>query len=160
MDYHVPYFNLAHCSAGAFCYQPNRDSNPQDFSADPRLSATAAMALTFSVRFQSLRMMGARVQIEGVSKPDLSADLKRAHEMIEDDQLAQAHRELAARIKLSEPGEDASDATKQLAADDAMLAYIDKRLEPVLAAIETSMRGPDPCVRQRCRLTFVVQSSP
>lgn len=144
MDYHVAYFNLAHCPDGTFYYQPNRDGNPQDFSADPRLSATAAMALTFSVRFQSLRMMGARIQIEGVSKPELSADLKRAYEMIEDGRLAQAHRDLtAARVKLSEKGASDVEAKKQLTSADAMLAYIDKRLEPVIAAIEKTMQGPD-----------------
>ena len=145
MDYHVAYFNLAHCPDGTFYYQPNRDGNQQDFAADPRLSATSAMALAFSVRFQSLRMMGARIQIEGVSKPDLPPGLKQVYELIEEHELAKAHGELMAiRITLQEADEaDAAQAEKDLAVTDAMKAYIEKLLEPVLASIEEKMTGPD-----------------
>jgi hypothetical protein len=59
MDRHVWFFNLSHCPDGTFYYQPNRDNNPQDYAADPRLSASATMALILSIRFQSLRVMGA-----------------------------------------------------------------------------------------------------
>jgi hypothetical protein len=35
----------------------NRDNNPQDYTAAPRLSATAATALILSIRDRRLRMM-------------------------------------------------------------------------------------------------------
>jgi len=59
MDRHVWFFNLSHCPDGTFYYQPNRDNNPQDYAADPRLSASATTALILSIRYRSLRVMGA-----------------------------------------------------------------------------------------------------
>lgn len=56
MDDHIWHFNLAHCPDGTFYYQPNRDSNPQDYHAAPRLSASAATALIFSIKHASLRI--------------------------------------------------------------------------------------------------------
>jgi len=58
MDQHKWWFNLAHCPDGTFVYQPNRDNNPQDYTSAPRLSATAAVALIFSVKHGNLEMMG------------------------------------------------------------------------------------------------------
>lgn len=52
------WFALAHCPDGTFVYQPNRDNNPQDYGAAPRLSATAAVALVFSLRDGHLAIMG------------------------------------------------------------------------------------------------------
>ena len=57
MDDHRWYFELAHCPDGTFYYQPNRDNNPQDFTAAPRLSASAAVALIYSIKHRSLRIM-------------------------------------------------------------------------------------------------------
>ncbi|MCP4805290.1 MAG: hypothetical protein GY884_08065, partial [Proteobacteria bacterium] len=51
------WFSLAHCPDGSFYYQMNRDNNPQDYTAAPRLSATAATALILSLRDRRLRMM-------------------------------------------------------------------------------------------------------
>jgi len=59
MDYNRWHFSLAHCPDGTFYYQPNRDNNPQDYAAAPRLSATAATALIFSARYKVLQMTGA-----------------------------------------------------------------------------------------------------
>ncbi len=56
MDEHVWYLTLAHCPDGTFYYQPNRDNNAQDFHAAPRLSASAAAALIFSIKNRSLRV--------------------------------------------------------------------------------------------------------
>ena len=39
----------------------NRDNNPQDYTAAPRLSATAATALILSLRDRRLRMMNVEV---------------------------------------------------------------------------------------------------
>jgi hypothetical protein len=60
MDRHVWFFNLSHCPDGTFYYQPNRDSNPQDYASGPRLSASAATALIFSIQHRSLRVTGAK----------------------------------------------------------------------------------------------------
>jgi len=60
MDRHVWMFNLSHCPDGTFYYQPNRDNNPQDYTSDPRLSASATTALILSIKHKSLRMMGAK----------------------------------------------------------------------------------------------------
>lgn len=59
MDYNRWQVNLAQCPDGTFYYQPNRDNNAQDFSAAPRLSATAATALILSVKQRKLQMTGA-----------------------------------------------------------------------------------------------------
>ncbi|MEM7144516.1 MAG: DUF6288 domain-containing protein [Verrucomicrobiota bacterium] len=58
MDEHVWHFNLSHCPDGTFYYQPNRDNNPQDYTADARLSATATTALVMAIKYGSLRVMG------------------------------------------------------------------------------------------------------
>ena len=59
MDHNRWCFSLAQCPDGTFYYQPNRDNNAQDYRAAPRLSATAATALIFSVRHKVLQMTGA-----------------------------------------------------------------------------------------------------
>lgn len=59
MDYNRWHFAMAQCPDGTFYYQPNRDNNPQDYSANPRLNATAGNALVLSARFKKLQMTGA-----------------------------------------------------------------------------------------------------
>ena len=50
------WFTLSQCSDGTFYYQPNRDNNPQDYTAAPRLSATAAAALILTLPKRNLKM--------------------------------------------------------------------------------------------------------
>ena len=50
------WFTLSHYADGTFYYQPNRDNNPQDYTAAPRLSATAAAALILTLPKRSLAM--------------------------------------------------------------------------------------------------------
>jgi hypothetical protein len=59
MDHNRWSLSLAHCPDGTFYYQPNRDNNAQDYSAAPRLAATAATALILSVKNRALQMTGA-----------------------------------------------------------------------------------------------------
>lgn len=59
MDHNRWHFALAQCPEGNFYYQPNRDNNPQDYTADPRLNATAANALVLTAKFKTLQMTGA-----------------------------------------------------------------------------------------------------
>ena len=59
MDHNLWSFTLAHCPDGTFYYQPNRDNNAQDYSAAPRLSASAATALILSVKHRKLLLTGA-----------------------------------------------------------------------------------------------------
>lgn len=60
MDYNRWHFALAQCPDGTFYYQPNRDNNAQDYSAAPRLSATATNLLILSVQSKRLQMTGAQ----------------------------------------------------------------------------------------------------
>lgn len=59
MDHNRWHFALAQCPEGNFYYQPNRDNNPQDYRADPRLNATAVNALVLTSKFKTLQMTGA-----------------------------------------------------------------------------------------------------
>lgn len=61
MDHNRWHFALAQCPEGNFYYQPNRDNNPQDFGAAPRLSATATNALILSIKNKRLQMTGAKL---------------------------------------------------------------------------------------------------
>lgn len=54
------YFALSHCPDGTFVYQPNRDANAQDWTAAPRLSATAATALILTLGKKKLVITGKR----------------------------------------------------------------------------------------------------
>jgi hypothetical protein len=63
MDHNRWHFAMAHCPDGTFYYQPNRDNNPQDYGAGPRLSATAANALILTAKFKRLQMTGAKLII-------------------------------------------------------------------------------------------------
>ena len=56
MDKNRWWFTLSHYADGTFYYQPNRDNNPQDYTAAPRLSATAAAALILTLPKRSLAM--------------------------------------------------------------------------------------------------------
>ncbi|MHC4939973.1 MAG: DUF6288 domain-containing protein [Planctomycetota bacterium] len=57
MDEYRWFWNLSRTGEGEFIYQPNRDNNPQDYTAAPRLSATAMTALVFSIQSGKLKMM-------------------------------------------------------------------------------------------------------
>ena len=57
MNHNRWWFTLAHCPDGTFYYQLNRDNNPQDYTAAPRLSATAAAAVILLMRDKKLQMM-------------------------------------------------------------------------------------------------------
>ncbi|MBT3202432.1 MAG: hypothetical protein HN350_21240 [Phycisphaerales bacterium] len=61
MDHNRWSMSLAHCPDGTFYYQPNRDNNPQDYSADPRLAASAATALIISLKNRQLQITGAKL---------------------------------------------------------------------------------------------------
>jgi hypothetical protein len=63
MDYNRWHFALSHCPEGTFYYQPNRDNNPQDYVADPRLCASAVTALILSVKHKRLQMTGAKLVV-------------------------------------------------------------------------------------------------
>ncbi len=52
--------SLSQCPDGTFYYQPNRDNNPQDYAAAPRLSATAATALILTLKQKHLQITGAK----------------------------------------------------------------------------------------------------
>jgi len=60
MDHNRWAFSLSQCPDGTFYYQPNRDNNPQDYTAAPRLSATAATALILTISRRQLQMTGAK----------------------------------------------------------------------------------------------------
>jgi hypothetical protein len=57
MDHNRWWFSLAQCNDGTFYYQLNRDNNNQDYTAAPRLSATAATAVILLMRDRKLAMM-------------------------------------------------------------------------------------------------------
>ncbi|MCP4375306.1 MAG: hypothetical protein GY794_03895 [bacterium] len=61
MDHNRWSLSLAHCPDGTFYYQPNRDNNRQDYSAGPRLSASATTALILSLKNRALQMTGAKL---------------------------------------------------------------------------------------------------
>ncbi len=85
MDHNRWSFALAHCPDGTFYYQPNRDNNPQDFAAAPRLAATAATALVLSAKDRSLQMTGAApaaaVLTAAPRRRGTDAPIRRAHAM-------------------------------------------------------------------------------
>lgn len=59
MDHNRWAFSLSQCADGSFYYQPNRDNNPQDYTAGPRLAATAATALILTLKEKKLQITGA-----------------------------------------------------------------------------------------------------
>lgn len=60
MDANRWWFTLARCHDGTFYYQPNRDNNASDFgSGASRLSASAAVALIYSLKPGNLHVTGA-----------------------------------------------------------------------------------------------------
>ena len=61
LDYNRWCFSLAQCADGTFYYQPNRDNNPQDYAANPRLAATAVTALILTAKYKKLQITGAKL---------------------------------------------------------------------------------------------------
>jgi hypothetical protein len=101
MDEHKWFFNLSQNPDGTFYYQPNRDNNPQAYSAGPRITATCTMALIFATKYKSLRIMGAKVFIPGVNPSRLSVHTKKPFQLIGDDRYGEAQRLLVvAKAKL------------------------------------------------------------
>lgn len=64
MDHNRWCFSLAQCAEGTFYYQPNRDNNPQDYAADPRLAASAVTALVLATKYKKLQITGAKLAAE------------------------------------------------------------------------------------------------
>src|SRR5208337_5010349 len=56
MDYNRWCLSLAQCPDGTFYYQPNRDNNPQDYVAAPRLAATATTGLILAIKEKRLQI--------------------------------------------------------------------------------------------------------
>ena len=70
MDHNRWAFSLSQCSDGTFYYQPNRDNNPQDYTAAPRLAATAATALVLAIKEKKLQITGAPpILLPPIAKP-------------------------------------------------------------------------------------------
>lgn len=92
LDYNRWWIVLAECEDGTYVYQPNRDNNPQDYAADPRLSATAAMGLIFSVKEQRLAIMGAKTVVPGLNEQDLTDQTRPAFDALGRDQLDRAYK--------------------------------------------------------------------
>ncbi len=72
MDHNRWSFSLSQCPDGTFYYQPNRDNNPQDYTAAPRLSATAATALVLCIKEKKLQITGA----PPILLPPIAKDIK------------------------------------------------------------------------------------
>jgi hypothetical protein len=64
MDQNRWALSLSQCPDGSFYYQPNRDNNPQDYTAAPRLAATAATALILTLPRRQLQMTGAKPVVD------------------------------------------------------------------------------------------------
>ncbi len=72
MDYNRWWIVLAECEDGTYVYQPNRDNNPQDYTAAPRLSAMAAMGAVFAAKEKRLAILGAKTTVPGLNERDLT----------------------------------------------------------------------------------------
>ncbi len=86
MDHNRWSLSLAHCPDGTFYYQPNRDNNSQDYSFDPRVSASAATALILALKNRSLQITGAKLSgseviaaiVEAITKAEKSRKYEQA----------------------------------------------------------------------------------
>jgi hypothetical protein len=86
MDHNRWSMAMAHCPDGTFYYQPNRDNNAQDYSADPRLAASAATALILSLKNRRLQMTGATLSgseviaatVEAITKAEKARKYEQA----------------------------------------------------------------------------------
>ena len=97
MDHNRWSLALAHCPDGTFYYQPNRDNNAQDYSAAPRLAATAATALILSLKNRSLQMTGAKLSGSEVIAATVEA-IKKAEKARKYDQAWKACRRLGQMV--------------------------------------------------------------
>ena len=79
MDHNRWSLAMAHCPDGTFYYQPNRDNNSQDYSFDPRLSASATTALILSLKNRALQMTGAKLSGSEIIGATVEA-IKKAEE--------------------------------------------------------------------------------
>ena len=142
INYHKWWFNLAQCPDGTFVSQPNRDAGGS-YTSEPRLFMSSVVALIFSVKNQRLRMMGAKVTIEGVNPARLSLNTRKPFELLENDRYAEAHRMLiAARKKLQDqpdapvrPSKSNVTPDEDLRVIAAMLEYIDSRWQKEVTAL-------------------------
>jgi len=97
MDHNRWSLSLAHCPDGTFYYQPNRDNNPQDYSAAPRLAATAATALILSIKNRTLQMTGAKLSGSEIIAATVEA-IKKAEKARKYDKAWQACRRLGQMV--------------------------------------------------------------
>ena len=165
MDYNRWFFNLSANPNGTFYYQPNRDSNDQDYATGNDLPGTVAVALALSVKYKSLRIMGARIYIEGIDPSQLTDHTKRAFELIGKGRYAPAYQVLV-KAKTSKAGSgDSPPQTENDFGSDTgvindefqaiykLLAYLDERLELTLVHIQgldasEDVMALDACIEQ------------
>lgn len=150
MDYHKWWFTLAQCPDKTFVVQPNRDAGGSYTSA-PRLFMSSVVALIFSAEQKTLRIMGAKVSIEGVNPARLSSSTRRPFELLESDGFATAQQLLLAARKNLKANPDAPVRPSKLGVTpeedlrviDAMLKYIDAQWQKEVAALAQIEAGGD-----------------
>ncbi|MHC4503772.1 MAG: DUF6288 domain-containing protein [Planctomycetota bacterium] len=129
MDNYRWFFNLSHCPDGTFVYQPNRDNNKQDYYGAPRLSATAATALIFSIKYKRLRMTGASKGVAGFDQSLLSRLTKPLFVAIDKKQYAFAYRRLVKLEADSTLGEQDRQVVDKL--KSSLLAKVDAAVKEI-----------------------------
>ncbi len=129
MDKNAWWFSLAHCPDGTFVYMPNRDNNPQDYTAAPRLSATAAVALILSIRDQRLQIMGAGAGIPGIDRGLLTRITRLPYEALAHKQYVKANGLLAKAAA----DRKATDQDKQMIGE--LRTLLDEAVSPAIDKI-------------------------
>lgn len=138
MDYFKPWINMSRCYDGSFVVQPNRNAgDDESYYRSSRYSVTATMALALGIGAPKLFIQGIQVSIPGVNPKALKGNLDIAYKAI----VAKAYG--AAERSLKSVRNDKKLSEADVAACDAMSAYIEDQFQKGLAQLEADEKRGD-----------------
>jgi hypothetical protein len=129
-DEHKAFFNMMRCFDGSFVLLPGRDYADNGYYMASRYHPTATMALAYGLSHPKFLIQGIQASIPGVNPKALSGQLGLAYKAIVAGAFGNAARILTTvqSAKKTSP--------EELAAAEAMMAFVQARFEKDLAALE------------------------
>ncbi len=136
-DYHKAFFNMMRCFDGSFVLLPGRDYADNGYYMGSRYHPTGTMALAFGLAHPKLLIQGIQASIPGVNPKALTGQSELAYKAI----VAKSYGNAAKLLKTIRTAKKAS--PEELAAADAMLAFVNARFEEALGQLDALEKRQD-----------------
>jgi hypothetical protein len=136
-DYHKAFFNMMRCFDGSFVLLPGRDYADNGYYMASRYHPTATMALAYGLSHPKFLIQGIQASIPGVNPKALSGQLALAYKAIVAGAFGSAAKILTTVVSSKKA------TPEDLAAAEAMMAFVRARFEKEVAAMEAIEKRKD-----------------